>query len=383
MHYLFPLSSSHYFFGRKLTTLLFKCESLSGNSLFPLSAHPSLESQDVYAGASAGPRYSTGISKQFNLFQESSFAGLSEARNSDFFHGFLAIGTLGGETFLDEPATPTFGMSSGEPATDNAEVTENDLKLISNELEKFLEAEAKEAHNQPSGRNSDTNTIASTIEAAEGVDAEEDDQPMKFPLQEYLFGSQIESSETKVAGKKERASLGELFQATEVQDKHSENKYEEKKKKASSTHKSAKHLVKKVLKKLHLSSRSPDSGKTEVASTKKKFQKIAQVFHRKVYPEDSIMESKIYSSMTEPKNSKANSTGLMSEKVRPCHKTSKRWIQYELRNSHSSGKGEHWIKTDEDYNNPTLLCRLRVGAVRDEKKRKLKSASVLCQFMPV
>ena len=280
MHYFFSLSSCHHFSGRKLTTLLFTCKYFSGNSHFPLSAHPSLDSQDVYGGANASPRYSTGISKQYNLFQESSFAGpkenteTKEARNSDFFHGFLAIGTLGGETFIDEPATPTFGMTSGDPATDNAEVTENDLKLISNELEKFLEAEAKEGHNQPSGRNSDTNTIASTIEAAEGVDAEEDDQPMKFPLQEYLFGSQIELSEPKVAGKKERASLGELFQATEVQEKHSENKYEEKKKKASSTHKSAKHLVKKVLKKLHLSSRSPDSGKTEVASTKKKFQKV-------------------------------------------------------------------------------------------------------------
>lgn len=138
-------------------------------------------------------------------------------------------------------------MSSGDPPTDNAEVTENDLKLISNELEKFLEAEAKEGHDQPSGRNSDANTIASTIAAAEGVDVEEDNQPMKFPLQEYFFRSQIELSETKVAGKKGRASLGE---------------------------KSAKNLVKKVLKKLHLSSRSPDGGKTEVASTKKKLQKV-------------------------------------------------------------------------------------------------------------
>ncbi|KAL0887941.1 hypothetical protein Bca101_011924 [Brassica carinata] len=343
-------------------------DATTGNSRFPLSAYPSLDSQDVYGGASAGPRYSAGISKQFNLLQEGSFAGpkeiteTKEARNSDFFHGFLAIGTLGGETFLDEPATPTFGMSSGDPETVNAEVTENDLKLISNELEKFLEAEAKEGHNQPSGRNSDTNTIASTIEAAEEVDAEDDNQSMKFPLQDYLFGSQIELSETKVAGKKERASLGELFQATELQDKHSENRYEEKKKQSCSTHKSAKHFVKKILKKLHPSSKSPDTGKTEVPSTKKKFQKMAQVFHRKVYPEESIMERKIYSSIAEPKNS-ANSTGLMFEKVSTCHKTSRRWIQYELRNSHSAGNGEHWIKTDEDYNNPKLLFRLGVGAV--------------------
>ncbi|KAJ0260920.1 Protein LAZY 1 [Hirschfeldia incana] len=328
-------------------------DATSGNSRFSLSSHPSLDSSDAYPAAC--PRYSTGITKQLNRFQENSFTGpkettdIKDERNSDFFDGFLAIGTLGGETYLDEPATPTFGISSGDPVTDNAEVTENDLKRISNELEKFLEAEAKEGNNHPSGRNSDTNTIASTIEAAEGLDAEEDNQPMKFPLQEYLFGSLIELSETKIAGKKERASLGELFQATEMQDKHTENKYVEKKKQTSSTHKSAKHLVKKVLKKLHPSSRSPDSGKTEVPSTKKKFQKMAQVFQRKVYPEDSIMESKIHSGMIDPKYSEANSTGLMSEKVSSCNEGSKPWIQYELGSSDAARNGEHWIKTDEDY----------------------------------
>lgn len=165
-------------------------------------------------------------------------------------------------------------MSFEDPEMDSADVTENDLKLISNELEKFLEAEAKEGHNPPSGRNSDTNTIASTIEAIEGLDAEEDNQPMKFPLQEYLFGSLIELPETKIPGKKERASLGELFQVTEMQDKHSENKYGKTKNQTGSTHNSAKHLVKKVLKKLHPSSRNSVSDKTEVASTKKKFQKV-------------------------------------------------------------------------------------------------------------
>ncbi|XP_010453523.1 PREDICTED: protein LAZY 1 isoform X2 [Camelina sativa] len=332
-------------------------DSTTGNSYSILSSHPSLDSQDVYPAACAGSRYNTGFRKQVNLFQESSFAGpmenieehLKDERNSDFFDGFLAIGTLGGETLHDEPATPTFGMSFEDPALDNADVTENDLKLISNELEKFLEAEAKEGHHQPSGRNSDTNTIASTIEAIEGLDAEEDNQPMKFPLQEYLFGSLNEFPETKIAGKKERASLGELFQITEGQDKHSENTYGKKKKQTSSAHKSAKHLVKKVLKKIHPSSRSSVSGKTEVDSPKKKFQKMVQVFHKKVHPEDSIMESETYSSMENPKNSKGNSIDLTFEKVNPCHEASKRCIQYEVRSSRSAKNGEHWIKTDEDY----------------------------------
>ncbi|KFK25639.1 hypothetical protein AALP_AA8G140900 [Arabis alpina] len=331
-------------------------EATPGNSYFILSPHQSLDNQDMYPTACAVPRYSTGVRNQQNLFQDRSFAGpmenaeenFKDHRNSDFFHGFLAIGTLGGETFLDEPATPTFGISSGDPETDYADMTENDLKLISNELEKFLEAEAKEGHNQTSGRNSDTNTIASTIEAIEGLDAEEDSQPMKFPLQEYLFGSLIEFPETKIAGKKERASLGELFQTPEMQDTHSETTYGKKKNQTSSTHKSAKHLVKKVLKKLHPSSRSSASGKPEMASTKKKFQKMVQVFNRKVHPEDSMMESK-YSSMENSKYSDASSIGLMSEKVNPCNETSKRWIQYELRSSRSASNGGHWIKTDEDY----------------------------------
>ncbi|CAN8299737.1 unnamed protein product [Cochlearia groenlandica] len=332
----------------------------TGNSHFPLSAHQSHDSQDVYVAPRVGPRYSAGFREQLNLFEDNSFAkpkenteeNYKDGRDSDFFHGFLAIGTLGGEPLLDqpdEPATPTFGMSFGDLATDNAEVTENDLKLISDELEKFLEAEAKEAYNQPSGRNSDTNTIASTIEAIEGLETEEDSQPMKFPLQEYLLGSLIEFPEANTAGKKQRASLGELFQATGTQDEHPESKYGEKKKQTSSTHKSAKHLVKKVLKKLQPSSRSSAHGKTEVASTKKKFQKVAQVFHRKVHPGDFIMESEIYSSMIDPENSKANSIELIPEKVNPCHETSKRWIQYDLRSSRSAGSREHWIKTDEDY----------------------------------
>ncbi|CAN8256376.1 unnamed protein product [Cochlearia groenlandica] len=339
-------------------------DATTGNNHFPFSSHTFYDSQDVHPTGYPGHRNSTGFRKHLNLFQESSFGrhkdndieeNFKDERSSEFFHGFLAIGTLGIETFLDEPATPTFG----DPAIDDADVTENDLKRISNELEKFLEAEANEGYNQPSGRNSDSNTIASTIEAIEGQCTEEDNQPTKFPLQEYLFGSVIEFPETKAAGKKkEKASLGELFQVTEMHEKHYETKYEdkyeekyeEKKKQTSSTHKSATHLVKKVLKKLHSSSRSSASDETEVSSTKKKFQKMAQVFHRKVYPEDSIMENETYSSMTpDPKNSKATSTALMSENVNPCRETSKRWIQYELRSSGSAENREHWIKTDEDY----------------------------------
>lgn len=82
---------------------------------------------------------------------------------------------------------------------------------------------------------------------------------------------------------------------------------------------------------------------------------MVQVFHRKVHPEDSMMESEIYSRMKNPKYSKANSIGLMSEEVNRSNETSKRWIQYELRSSRSASNGEHWIKTDEDCKS-VIIC---------------------------
>ncbi|WZZ38308.1 hypothetical protein YC2023_034567 [Brassica napus] len=113
------------------------------------------------------------------------------------------------------------------------------------------------------------------------------------------------------------------------------------------------------------------------------------------------MESEIHSSMTDPKNSQANSTGLTSEKVSTCNEASKPWIQYELGSSDSAKNGEHWIKTDEDCKNNLIhwhvrhplvfclwsnqiiiirihncFCRLRVGAV--EKERKTQSKKCEC-----
>lgn len=74
---------------------------------------------------------------------------------------------------------------------------------------------------------------------------------------------------------------------------------------------------------------------------------MVQVFHRKVHPEDSIMETEIYSSVANSQNSEVNSIDLTFEKD-PCHEASNRCIQYELRSSRSAKNGEHWIKTDED-----------------------------------
>ncbi|CAK8574451.1 unnamed protein product [Lathyrus sativus] len=145
-----------------------------------------------------------------------------EAWNDAIFPSFLAIGTLG----LDPLLTPTFSISLENIITEKEdEVTENELRLINDELEKVLvltnnsdDSSGRNSHGSSSG---ESNTVC--------------------PLQEYLFGSAFELSETtttRVSVSKnkeeeeqrgERTSLAELFQRSKVEDQN--NRVEEAKKK--------------------------------------------------------------------------------------------------------------------------------------------------------
>ncbi|RVW40075.1 Protein LAZY 1 [Vitis vinifera] len=96
--------------------------------------------------------------RQRDYYLRKSFAGLEAAREeeeddfeeessaaiSELFHGFLAIGTLGSDPVVNDPSTPTFAISVENITEKETEVTENELKLINDELEKVLGAEAKE-----------------------------------------------------------------------------------------------------------------------------------------------------------------------------------------------------------------------------------------------
>ncbi|XP_010550214.1 PREDICTED: protein LAZY 1 isoform X2 [Tarenaya hassleriana] len=324
---------------------------ITGNNCFRLSTHSSLADTASYAESG----YNTEFMRQLNKFQESSFPessdnteeNLEDEMISQLFHGFLAIGTLGGEPAVDEPGTPTFGMSLENPIEEKAEVTQNDLNFISDELEKFFEAEA-EGHDQPSARNSNANTIASTIKPLEGENAKEDIKTTIFPLQGYLFGSSIELPKTKIGATKEKASLGELFQRTNIQE-NSEFKCENKLMQTNPAHRSAKNPMKKLLKTIHSSSRFSTGGKTDSPSTKKKFQKIIQIFHRKVHPENSITEREINGKMKTAESTEPDYLGLISEKGNSSNVMSKRQIQCEIKGSDSARNGEHWIKTDAEY----------------------------------
>lgn len=208
---------------------------------------------------------------------------------SELFRGFLAIGTLGSEPGSIDPATPTFTYSVEYITEKETEVTEDELRLINDELEKVLAAEVeKEWGNESSGRNSYVSTgrssHGSTITLSgkplEGQETNGNGGGVVCPLQEYLFGSAVESTETpNMAKKEQRTSLGELFQRTKITEDNYGGKVEKAEKPAEKdSEKSTMYLMRKLKKKvLPAGSRSSTMSAArsgESNSAEKKLQKV-------------------------------------------------------------------------------------------------------------
>ncbi|XP_044503054.1 protein LAZY 1-like isoform X2 [Mangifera indica] len=337
-----------------------------------------LDDQDYHSKSSFSSRCGSQSTKQTKQESENAISEL-EAKGveehfdgetdviSELFDGFLSIGTLGSEKMISEPATPTFSTSMQNVTGEQADVTEYDLKFINDKLEKFLETEAEEEQSKESSRrNSYVSIVTLSEKLMEGASTEDYGKIMVCPLQGYLFGTSIELPETTEV-KKEKASLAELFHRTKIADEISTEKSDKGEMQAKQTHKSVKHLFKKMLKKLHatLKSSTPSNGDTAAVSTNKKLHKIIQMFHRKIHPENSIAEKEFIKSHTKkingnPRDGSCVNGGLMhsekSNKKFPQGSTSKQgymaniiWPQYGLKGIASSGYREHWIKTDADY----------------------------------
>ncbi|KAI3426825.1 uncharacterized protein J3R85_009698, partial [Psidium guajava] len=303
----------------------------------------------------------------------------SAAEMTNLFHGFLAIGTLGSEpAFIPDPSTPTFSYSLENITEKETEVTENDLKLINEELEKVLAAEANkdEWGNQSSGRNSHVSmgrsSHGSTITLGGKVEAQETNSSngsAVCPLQEYLFGSAVEVLEAPKADKKEhRTSLGELFQKTKMTDE--DYGYGKKDWDGSMV-----HFVKKKLKKRALQanpaarSSAFDAGtSSDSGSAETKLHKILHMFHKKVHPENSAAAKKSGEQQkigVKKKATKRNGHDigdqvlpeedivmvpekiLLKEKIRRLKSQSNR-ARIVLAGDESNGNRECWIKTDAD-----------------------------------
>lgn len=217
----------------------------------------------------------------------------SSAAISELFHGFLAIGTLGSEQIMNDPATPTFAISVENITEKETEVTENELKLINDELEKVLIGEEASPDDQgfnefSSARNSHVSNGRSSHGSIITLSGKGDGEGggggnTVCPLQGYLFGSAIELSETSAtaAAKKEhRTSLGELFQRSKIAEDYGGGKSEEKRLEKE-VDKSAMNLMKKKLKKkmLHASSRSSTTADSAPAPTETKLHKVIINFH--------------------------------------------------------------------------------------------------------
>ncbi|CAL5411372.1 unnamed protein product [Camellia sinensis] len=278
-----------------------------GNSCTCLSGKPSLDDQQYYPKSNFGTK-SLGKAQRDNHLQKS-FSSLEAARVeaddfeeessvaiSELFHGFLTIGTLGSDPVITDPSTPTFATSFENITEKETEVTENELKLINDELEKVIGAEG-DGCNDSSGRNSHVstrrNSYVSTGRSSNGSTITLSGKPLEgtetngngttiCPLQGYLFGSAIELPETTTVVKKEhRTSLGELFQRTKIAEENYVAKSERGEKRTENeTDKSATHLMKKMLKKrmVHGSSRScttSTGGNVDSASSETKLHKDA------------------------------------------------------------------------------------------------------------
>ncbi|KAK8664078.1 hypothetical protein V6N13_083881 [Hibiscus sabdariffa] len=353
----------------------------TGNYCSCLSAYSSLNDQDSHPKSTSrygyGARYSTypkeeseKISTEFEAEEaEDNFGDETSTVISGLFHGFLTIGTLRSDWTISEPMTPKFTASLENITDGKTEGTENDLKVINDELEKFLEAEAEEHESIESSRRSSlVSTITLSGKPMQEVNAEEYVNAIVCPLQGYLFGSSIELPEARFEVKKEKASLAELFYSTKIAEESPIEKCGKEEMQTKQTSKPLKCLIKKILKKFHASSGSSISStkETNSVSTKKKLQKVIKLFHRKIYPESSIAERELKDLNTSKmKNAPYNDGEHMhQDKV-------KNWFsqgsmpeagtqnymsisvlpqpQYRVTGSTSaSSNGEQWIKTDAD-----------------------------------
>ncbi|KAK5792794.1 hypothetical protein PVK06_033916 [Gossypium arboreum] len=348
-----------------------------GNYCTCLSAYSSFNEQDSHPKSTSSCGYGSRYTTQRKQESENSTdfkAGEVDNFGDETSTDFLTIGTLASEWAIGEPVTPRFTMFLENITEGKTEVTENDFKVINDELEKFLGPEAEEhGSHESSGRNSLVSTIALNGEPTQEVSAEEYGKAIVCPLQGYLFGSLIELPETRFQVKKEKATLAELFYGTKIADESTMEKCGKEEMQTKQTSKPLKHFIKKILKMLHASSRSSISftKETNPVSTKKKLQKVTRLFHRKIHPESSIAERESKVQHKNEMNNTPYNDGDSTDGEQMHQVEVKNWFsqgstsragtqnykssvmpqpQYGVTGcTAASSNGAHWIKTEADY----------------------------------
>ncbi|XP_074303336.1 protein LAZY 1-like isoform X2 [Silene latifolia] len=291
---------------------------------------------------------------------------------SDLFQGFLTIGTLGTEAGFTEPETPNFDVSFNRLAEEEHEVTENELRIINDELEKVLAAEAKDdGWTDSSSRNSHVSngriSHASTITLSGKPLEIPESTNLNCPLQEYLLGSAVEMPEKAAVPKKEnRTSLGELFEKQKAEEISVSKPKKGEKREDKETEKTGMNLMKKIPKK-----KIPSAASKNSAAAETKLFKILHKFHRKVHPECLITATekpdkshKMRFKDMIPCNAGyyKNKHTFSDEDISNLSQKARRMAHMRVNNNshtsssefnvdatNSNGSRECWIKTDADY----------------------------------
>ncbi|GAB4828597.1 hypothetical protein Ancab_018257 [Ancistrocladus abbreviatus] len=348
------------------------CNSLSGQQLSDNQLH---QKQNQSSGTMRQLQRGSHVQKPFASLEAARLEDLEEESSYEFselFHGFLAIGTLGAGMVISEPETPTFAISIEKIAERETEVTENELKLINDELEKVLGAEAKDdSWTDSSGRNSHVSNgrsshastitlISKTVEIPEAnINGNE-----FCPLQGYLFGSAVELPEKAIVMKEHGMSLGQLFQRQKAEEDSGIKVEREEKRTYKEGDKTAMNIMKKILKRkfVNASSRSSSTnGEPEAASAETRLRKMLHKFHKKVHPESSTSVQKLdkprkigIKNIISYHSGHNNGGQVMPDEditMLPHGAIRKSCMQpqYLVGRSDSNGNRECWIKTDADY----------------------------------
>lgn len=184
----------------------------------------------------------------------------------------------------------------------DTEVTENELKLINDELERVLGADeiscnvssgrnsyvstGRNSH-VSAGRSSHCSTITLSGKPLESTENNNGNGTTVCPLQGYLLGSAaigLPEPTTAAAAKKEnRTSLGELFQRTKAEENSGPKSDRGEKKMEKETDKSAVFLMKKLLKKKILQA-SRSSAAHDAASAETKLHKVCVTYIISFFP---------------------------------------------------------------------------------------------------
>ncbi|KAI3666044.1 hypothetical protein L6452_44682 [Arctium lappa] len=197
-----------------------------------------------------------------------------ETVDMKFFHGFLAIGTLGPASITKEPMTPEVAMLFESTTEEEIRAAENELQSPNKKLEKPNDKEVYGVSNESS------KGIVVTLDEKEikGMGTKENKSMVVHPLKESS-----EMPATKEKTKEQKTMPDNLPRKNATSYKRSGKLYKGEKRE---TH--ALHFMKKMLKKLDFTSRcSPTSASGNAIFCDSTEKKPTKVFwkSRKIHPE--------------------------------------------------------------------------------------------------